>query len=38
MPQNDPANNLKGNPKENTSFFQPNQLDLAPKKGTKSTF
>jgi hypothetical protein len=21
MPQNDPANNLKWNPKENTSFF-----------------
>ena len=38
MPQNDPANNLKWEPKENSSFSHPNQLDLARKNGTKSTF
>jgi hypothetical protein len=38
MPQNDPAKCLKWKPKEKTSFSQPNQLDLAPKNGTKSTF
>jgi hypothetical protein len=33
MPQNDPANNLKGNPKENTSFLLAKSARFGSKKG-----